>query len=402
MEGTRQVELAAHSLKQTLRVACCNLCRPAKDRLLAALPCCSVLKEAAGDGSAAADVSSSIEAFRSPGIPQSTFEQAVAEVLAGLSGPGSPWPPSWETLAAASELASESDGNAQLPPVTGCSHPSDCASAPAAVEAATASKIGLSIHAPSFQPSSSGSNAAAAAAAALGGLSLSGQHQGAAAAAGNPSWAGGGGLEGEEAATGWDGGPDGPDGCEDGGCWEAGQPGHSWYGENEGGWGTAEPPQWAAVQQQHQHGQLHGGPYSPGSGPAGGWEQQRQGQQGQPRRLVAGSAEQSAFLSVLSQQFPEYSPASLAALLEQQGGSLEATVEVLCSLESELQGQAALGAGLGPGGLGPPPQRERQQVSMGCGVWAIAAAAPVACCQCCCRMVAAAIWGGVVQLRPGG
>ncbi|GAB4816909.1 hypothetical protein N2152v2_003955 [Parachlorella kessleri] len=58
--------------------------------------------------------------------------------------------------------------------------------------------------------------------------------------------------------------------------------------------------------------------------------------------LQGSSAEMGAFLSVLAQQFPEYSDAVLRELLEEQGGSLEATVDMLFSLEWELQGQAAV------------------------------------------------------------
>ena len=101
----------------------------------------------------------------------------------------------------------------------------------------------------------------------------------------------------------------------------------------ESGW--EEGAGWRDAQPQPQHSQRQ-----PSQ------QQQQQQQQRAAPPLRPGSAESAAFLAVLSQQFPEYSEAVLADLLAQAGGSLEATLGTLCSLESEMQGLAALeGAG---------------------------------------------------------
>lgn len=97
--------------------------------------------------------------------------------------------------------------------------------------------------------------------------------------------------------------------------------------------------------------------------PASGWEEQQQcawpGSDGgwdpaaaraaEPaadagdagERVAGGPAAEAAFLAVLGEQFPLFSEVALSALFAEQKGSLAATIHTLCSLEAELEGQAA-------------------------------------------------------------
>lgn len=284
------------------------------------LPACRVLADAAEEGSSASEAGPALEGFCTPGSSATEFEAALGELLTLLRGlPGSAAvTPSWEA-AAGVEGAEPAGGGAAAE-----SSP-DASSLPGpALPSSQRSGSRLSVQAPAFQPSSAifgaqvgaAAGAANVAAAEFGGLSLSDPTSAAAEAAGY-----------------WDSGGSAPDGGWDG-CSAAGE---QWQGVSatSSSWGDDASYPSSSDPQPSQH-RMAARPA--GSSPA------------RPQPLQPGSAKGAAFLSVLSQQFPEYSEAVLAELLAQQGGSLEATLEVLCSLESELQGQAALEVGDGERG----------------------------------------------------
>lgn len=58
---------------------------------------------------------------------------------------------------------------------------------------------------------------------------------------------------------------------------------------------------------------------------------------------AGGAAAQAAFLAVLAEQFPLFSADALRQLFLEQRGDLAATVQTLCSLEAELEGQQQAG-----------------------------------------------------------
>ena len=100
---------------------------------------------------------------------------------------------------------------------------------------------------------------------------------------------------------------------------------------------------------------------------------------GFPAALPPGQASDDAFLSVLAQQFSEYSLPALRTLFAQCNGDLPATVDAICSLEAELSGQMhAAYAAMPPPPAAAPPQPDFTAddfPSLGGGT-AAAAAAP--------------------------
>lgn len=267
---------------------------------------------AAADGSTASDLGGALEPFRTAGATSAAFEAALVELLGALRGePGSDTLPSWAAeqgavAGGATELACADESCApRLPPGSSASLAPSTLRAqapefqPCGAAAATSAAPPAGTAAGAAAGAAGAVAVAEAAAAALGGLAICDQQQhecGSGIAVGH-SW-------GE-------------------GSWQARAAPHR--DPPESSWEGAQPSAQGLVQSAPSLGQPHPLPAAPADS----------------TELVA------AFLGVLSQQFPEYSHASLAELLEQQGGSLEAAAEVLCSMESEVQGQAALG---GPSG----------------------------------------------------
>lgn len=76
-----------------------------------------------------------------------------------------------------------------------------------------------------------------------------------------------------------------------------------------------------------------------------------------PPGMPVSAASEDAALSVLSQQFPEYSPAALASIFDQCGRRLPSALQMLFSMEAELTGQLHAGYVM-PAASAPPAPSE--------------------------------------------
>ena len=302
---------AAASLHLTPRPLSLNA-RPARPPLAA--PARSALLTAVHDGDSLPDLAEALAAYLPPGgSGEAALERGLRELQAALrQPPGFQRSYAWSEAAqgTASQPAAASSGGRQAVDADK-GWPTHDAAAPAgqAVAAAPAagqrsadrssSSSGLSIAAAEFKPAAGGSTASLT-------NSLASLQLGGGNTAGCSSSQGAGrGRAGSAAAGTW-------------------QQQASWPGEGSSG------------------------AWSPTAADAAADEAAAS------ERVVGGPAAEAAFLAVLEDLYPLWSSQGLRQLFAEQGGSLAATVQTLCSLEAELEGQQAAAAS-----NGSPPQQVR-------------------------------------------